>query len=210
MEKKIRQSDIKRAIKDIQKLDLDLRNLGTRATPDIVGFYGELLAWKELKSKFGWRGYDIEFGSGQSKADIVLTKNGQRINIEVKTSRLKHEWYGEGYGYALNIKKCKNHLGEKFKHPKKGMISGDFCYFDYLVAVLMSDDLLSYQFYVFPRNFILKHERELRNRNERFSSASHRMIFIEKTSDTNEITNLDKLFIREKKKYRNAWHLIKT
>ncbi len=89
MEKKIQQLDIKRVIRDIQKLDLDLRKVGTRATPDIVGFYGELLAWKELKSQFGWRGFYIGFGSGQSKADIVLKKNNQKIKIEVKTSRLK-------------------------------------------------------------------------------------------------------------------------
>ena len=209
MEKKIKQSDIKRAIKDIQKLDLDLRKLGTRATPDIVGFYGELLAWKELKSKFGWRGYNIGFGSGQSKAYIVLKKNGQKINIEVKTSRFKREWYGDGYGYALNIKKCKNHPGIDFKHPKKGIVNGDFCYFDYLIAILLSDNLRKAEFYIFPQGFIYKNEKKLRNRNPRFSSATHRMIFIKKERKSNEITSFDRKMKKMKSKFKNAWHLIK-
>ena len=63
-------NDIKRAIKDIEGLNRDLIRLGRRATPDIVGFYGELLVWKELKSRFGWQGYKIELGQGQTRAGI--------------------------------------------------------------------------------------------------------------------------------------------
>lgn len=209
MGKRAKQTDIKRVIKDIQKLDLDLRKLGTRSTPDIVGFYGEFLVWKELKSKFGWRGYDIEFGSGQSKADIVLKKNGRKINVEVKTSRLKNEWYGEGYGFALNIKKCKIHPNENFSHPKKGTMRGDFCYFDYLVAVLMADNLKDHKFYIFERDFIFKHRDELRNNNQRFSSASHRIIFIDKKKESAEITEFDELLAKQKRAFENAWNLIK-
>ena len=91
MEKKIKQSDIKRAIRDIQKLDLDLRKLETRATPDIVGFYGELLAWKELKSKFGWRGYSIGFGSGQSQLSKNIGCRNSYFVIEIKTQSCKKQ-----------------------------------------------------------------------------------------------------------------------
>ena len=48
----VKVSDIKRVIKDIEKLNFDLGRFNRKATPDIVGFYGELLTWKELKSKF--------------------------------------------------------------------------------------------------------------------------------------------------------------
>lgn len=206
---RIKTQDIGRAVKDIQKLDADLRKLGTRATPDIVGFYGELLAWKELKKYFGWRGYKVEFGSGQSRADIVLLKKDQTVNIEVKTSRPKEEWYGLGYGYALNIKKCKKHPDKKFNHPKKGKVEGDFCYFDYLVAVLLSEDLLKYEFYVFDRNFINEHEKGLRNKNLRFSSSTHRMIFIDKIEKSKQITQFD-LFLRKgRKRFLNNWKTIK-
>ena len=209
MEKKIKQSDIKRAIKDIQKLDLDLRKLGTRATPDIVGFYGELLAWKELKSKFGWRGYNIGFGSGQSKADIALEKSKRKINIEVKTSRLKKEQPGMVYGFAINIKKCKLHPKKIYVHPKKGKIKGDFCYFDYLLIITLSDNLKKQRFYVFPRKFLEANEKLLRNKSKHFSSGSHRIIFVEKLKDAEEITSFDKRLTKNKKKYQNAWHLIK-
>jgi len=76
--------DIKRVIVDIEKLNLDLGRLGRRATPDIIGFYGELLTWKELKSHFGWQGYNINLGKGQSRADITMEKNRKILNIELK------------------------------------------------------------------------------------------------------------------------------
>ncbi len=205
---KIKIEDIKHTIKDIQILDKDLRKLDQKATPDIVGFYGEFIVWKELEKNFGRKGYEVIFGSGQSKADIVLRKGNKKANIEVKTSRRKNEWYGSGYGYALNIKKCKVHPDKVFNHPKKGEISGDFCYFDYLIAILLSDDLKKHKFYIFPRWFIEKHEKELRNRNKRFSSATHRMIFIEDIKETDEITKFDRDLIDKKEDYKNAWNLI--
>ena len=92
----VKVKDIKRAIVDIEKLNLDLQRLDRRATPDNVGFYGELLVWKELKSRFGWQGYKIDLGNGQIQADIVMEKGGKKLKIEVKTSRLKNEWYTGG------------------------------------------------------------------------------------------------------------------
>ena len=131
--------NIDKIIDDIEILEKDLRVISMKVSPDIVGFFGEVLVWRELKKHLP--DYEVEFGSGQSKADIVLWKDKKRINVEVKTSRLKEEWHGLGYGYALNIKKCKKHPDAFYDHPKRSRVQGDFCYFDYLVAVLLSDDL---------------------------------------------------------------------
>ena len=205
--KKINVEYIKRAIQDIKKLDFDLRYLGKRATPDIVGFYGELLVWKELKSRFGWQGYKISIGQGQTRADIKMEKKGTPLNIEVKTSRLKKEWFGEGYGLAINIKRCKSHKGIIFEHPRKGKIEGDFCYFDYLIAVLLSDDLKKKEFYIFPKSFFIDNEKELRNRNKRFSSATHRLVFIKNENQSEEITEFDRNLAKNRNKYKN-WEII--
>lgn len=200
---------IKKAIKDIENLNRDLGRLDRRATPDIVGFYGELLVWKELKTRFGWQGYKIELGQGQSRADIVMRKKERKINVEIKTSRLKKEWHGEGYGFALNMKKCKRHDGLIFDHPKKGEINGCFCYFDYLVAVLLSDDFKKKEFYIFPRTFVEKNEKLLRNQDKRFSSATHRMVFLRNPSDSNLITDFDRDLAKNESKYRDKWLTIK-
>lgn len=198
---------IKRAIQDIEKLDSDLRYLEKRATPDIVGFYGELLVWKELGSRFGWQGYKIGIGHGQTRADIKMEKDGASLNIEVKTSRLKKEWFDEGYGFAVNIKKCRIHKGIIFEHPKKGKIYGDFCYFDYLIAVLLSDDLKKKEFCIFPRKFFVDNEKDLKNRNKRFSSATHRLVFIKRENQSQEITKFDRNLAKNKDKYK-SWNII--
>ena len=204
---KVNVADIKRAIQDIKKLDTDLRKLGTRATPDIVGFYGELLVWKELRSHLGWKGYQVKFGSGQSKADIVLIKNGKKIKVEVKTSRLKKEWYGVGYGFAINIKKCNQHSDKWVAHAKKEKVYGDFCYFDYMVLVTLSDDLTEAEFYILPKSFFDKHDEDIRNRSKRFSSATHRIVFIEEPLNSDDVTDFDLNFNKTKRKYKDAWHL---
>ncbi len=114
------------------------------------------------------------------------------------------------YGFAINIKKCKlPHPKVIYVHPKKGKIEGDFCYFDYLLLVTLSDDLKPQGFYVFPRKFLEANEKFLRNKSRHFSSGSHRIIFGEEFKDSEEITNFDRHLTRNKKKYQNAWHLIK-
>lgn len=205
----IKVDDIKRALRDIEQLNRDLVRLGRRATPDIVGFYGELLVWKELKIHFGWQGYTIDLGQGQSRADIVMVKNKKRINIEIKTSRLKKEWHGEGYGFALNIKKCKEHKDVSLEHPKRGRVDGSFCYFDFLIGVLLSDDLKEKEFYIFPRSFIEKNEKILRNTDKRFSSATHRMVFLGEPSQSKLITKFDRDFVKNKINYKDKWSAIK-
>ena len=206
---KIKERDIQKIIKDILILRDDVEKIGHRVSPDIAGFYGELVVWNKLKHVLGPKGYDVKFGSGQSKADIVLTKGTERINIEVKTSRLKSEWFGIGYGFAINIKKCKTHKVD-FIHPKRGKIVGDFCYFDYIITVLLSEDLRKYKLYIIPRSFFEKHEVLLRNKNKRFSSATHRLIFPKKLNKTDEVTSFDKLFTRTKNRleFSKSWRLI--
>ncbi len=202
---------IKKAIRDIEKLEVDLQKLGMRSTPDIVGFYGELLVWKELKSHFGWKGYNIELGSGQSKADIQMTKKGNTIRIEVKTSRRKEEWYGKGYGAALNIKKCKNknHLKRFVMHQKRGRLYGDFCYFDYLVFVKLEEDLKNAKYYIFSKNYLWNNEKKLRNKNKRFTNSTHRIIFIDEEKKTPEISKIDQYHSKQESKFQNKWGTIK-
>jgi hypothetical protein len=205
----VRVKDLKRAIRDIEQLNCDLIRLGRRATPDIVGFYGELLVWKVLKSHFGWQGYKIDLGQGQTRSDIEMVKNKKKINIEVKTSRLKKEWHGEGYGFALNIKKCKVHKHVTLIHPKRGSVNGSFCYFDFLIGVLLSDDLKEKEFYIIPRSFIEKNEAVLRNTDKRFSSATHRMVFLGTPSGSKLITRFDRAFVKRKANYKDKWSTIK-
>ena len=127
-------------LNDIAQLKTDLDNAKKKLPPGLAGMYGEILVWKELEKRFMKKGFRVEFGSGQSRADIVLYKDNKKINVEVKTSRLKEEGFGKGYGFAINLKKCKNHTG-KYNHPSRGEIFGDFCYFDFIVAVSLSDNL---------------------------------------------------------------------
>jgi len=196
-------------LQDIRQLGKSLKKIGKRVTPDILGFYGELIVWRELETIFSLKGYFIKPGEGQTRADFILAKNGKEIKIEVKSSRLKEEWFGRGYGYAINVKKCKRHAKAFVKHPKKGKVFGDFCYFDYLITILISEDLQKHELYIFPREIIKQHERELRNKSKRFSSATHRIIFLEKPSKTKDITNFDRILKIKKQNYLNAWHLIR-
>lgn len=197
-------------LNDIEAFRSDLNAEGIKLSPNLAGIYGEILAWKKLNEIFSPEGFEVDFGSGQSKADIQLIKGRQTINVEIKTSRLKKEWFGEGYGFAINIKKCKAHPNASFAHQHRGALLGDFCYFDYLIAVSLLDDLSRYNFYIFPKSFLLKHEKELRNKNLRFNSSTHRIIFAVKPEKTKELTSFDKKLMKENKKYKNAWSLIRS
>lgn len=203
------QRNIRKVVADILVLWGDLSRIGHGLSPNIVGLYGELLAWERLRKIFEPKGYTVKFGSGQSKVDVILWREDRRINIEVKTSRLKKEGPGILYGFAINIKKCKFHPRAAFIHPRRGRVKGDFCYFDYLLAVTLSDDLRKVKFYVFPRKFIRAHEQYLRNRSRHFSSATHRIIFIEKLRNAEEITKFDKRLSKNKSWFENAWKLIR-
>src|SRR3989344_5180989 len=163
---------------DILKLKRDLEKQYIRLPPGLAGMYGEILVWQELKKKFEKKGYTVNYFSGQRGDDLLLTKNGNLINIEIKTSRLKDEGFDFWYGAALAIKGCNisEHSERYVVHPKKGKVTGDFCYFDFLVFVKLDPKFLHPEFYIFPRSYIWKHEKLLRNEHKRFTSSTHRII----------------------------------
>ena len=71
--------------------------------------------------------------------------------------------------------------------------------------MLLSDDLKKKEFYIFPRSLIIEHEKDLRNKNVRFSSATHRMVFLGKTKETDEITTFDRYLVEHKNEFENNW-----
>lgn len=198
--------NISKILEDIYKLQIHLKKIDRKITPDMVGFYGELLVLKELSSKFEQSGFRVEWGKGQTRSDFALKKGSESpIKVEVKTSRKKMEWYGEkGYGAALNVKKCKDHPNAKFNNK-----IGDFCYFDYLVLVTLSEDLTP-SFYIFPRKLLTKNINGLRNRNPRFKSSSHRIVIPPlKMKRPKMVSAFDHKIAKDKDRFRNRWSSIK-
>lgn len=191
-----------RHIADFKK---ELERQGQKLPPGLAGLYGEFLAFKKIQDEFGKKNV-VNFGSGQKGADIQILGNRRRMNIEVKTSRLKDEDYGMWYGAALNVKKCKKH-DLTHDHPKRGKVKGDFCYFDVVVFVALADDFTEAKYYVIPRSFIEKNEIDLRNTHKRFSSATHRIII----SDGKKMPRMSLSILRTIKKtekFENRWDLI--
>jgi hypothetical protein len=196
-------------LKDIRTIRKDLEKNEINLPPSLAGIYGEVLVYQEMKKHFEPKGYKVEFSSGQTRADIQLVKDRKVINVEVKTSRLKEEWFGVGYGFAINIKPCKTHTSAFYNHSNRGKLPGDFCYFDYIVLVTLSKDLEQFKFYIFPKAFLIKNELHIRNRSARFNRGTHRMIFAEKPLPTSEITPFDKKLMKNRNKYASAWKMIK-
>lgn len=202
----IKLKDIKKTISDILLLRTDFAKIGQPIPSNIPGSYGELKVWEKLKRKFEPNEYKVKLRSGHSKADISLSKGNEVINIEVKTSRLKSEGPGRLYGFPINIKKCKLHPKRTYNHPKKGKIEGDFCYLDNLVAVTLSGGWKYPKFYIFSRKFLEDNEKSIRNRSKRFSSNSHRIIFLDKElKNSEEITRVDRWISKNKSRYQNDW-----
>ena len=52
----------------------------------------------------------------------------------------------------------------------------------------------------------MEHQEDLRNKNVRFSSASHRMVFLGETKETDEITTFDRYLVEHKKEFENNWN----
>jgi hypothetical protein len=193
-------------LRDIRLLKKDLRSID-KNLPYLTGLYGEILVLKELKRHFEKQGFNVGFGSGQTKADFILRdKIGERspIRIEVKSSTLKNEGFGDLYGFAINPKECKNHKNKK-----------DFCYFDYLITVPLQKNSKKQKFYIFSKDFIEKKKKNLINRHRRFGSIAYRIILLPKNYNYNRsntiISQFDIRLSRNKKKYENVWSsLIKT
>jgi len=166
-----RDKEIQRAINQITELGYSLQKIKGGPFPTaLLSVYGELIVFSELVKRFP--NSNILF-KRNARADISVEK----MNIEIKTSNFKKEEYGEGYGYALHLKKCKQHPKASFIHPKRGEIIGDFCYFDYLVCVAVNEHNINKpEFYVFSRNEIESNASEIVNRSKRFSHAAYRII----------------------------------
>jgi hypothetical protein len=196
-------------LKDIETLRNDLEQNGMRLPPGLAGMFGEILVWKELKSRFESKGYEVKYFSGQRGADLLIQKGKKKINIEIKTSRLKDEGSGLWYGAALAIKGCKvvEHGSRGIKHPKKGIVNGDFCYFDFVIFVKLDPEFKHPKYYIFPRDYIWKHEKLLRNLHKRFTSSTHRIIL----SNGRKMPQMPKVqlkLILEMEKYKSKWSLI--
>lgn len=195
-------------LENILKLKKDLEFQGMKLPPGLAGMYGEILAFKKLQEIFRENRFSVKFFSGQKGADIQLLNGDEKINIEIKTSRLKEEGFGKYYAAALNIKKCPGKRHNSFyQHPTRGKIIGDFCYFDYVIFVALSENFLKTKFYIIPRSFIEKNEIALRNTNRRFSSATHRIII----SDGKQMPNLSseqKKLIKTTEFFIDKWNKI--
>ena len=124
---------------DILKLKKDFETAGLKLPPGLAGIYGELLVFEKLRDLLGADA--IQYDPGQTRrADMRIEKNGKKVSLEVKTSRLKDEGFGWWYGAALDIKRCRRHPNATFNHRKKGAVQGDFCYFDFVVFVKLDDN----------------------------------------------------------------------
>lgn len=155
--------DIQRAIRSIMELGNSLKNIKGGPFPtDLLSTFGELKVFLELKKLFP--NSKIRF-KRKARADIAIDS----VNIEIKTSNFKKEDYGEGYGFALHVKKCKQHPEASFDHPKRGKIRGDFCYFDYLICVAVNEnDLKNPSFYIFSRDELNSIVPQIKNKSKRF------------------------------------------
>jgi hypothetical protein len=139
------------------------------------GEYGELLVQPKLLNDF-----DIEMFGGQSRADLAIINRttGIKKNVEVKLSSYKEEGWGKGWGFAINTKKI-----------REDKIVKDFSYFDYLICIGL-DNNYNPHFYIFTREEIIEHEREMNNpKRGRFKSGSHGIIIPHEISGKEELPN---------------------
>jgi len=166
----------------------------------LLSKYGELMVYKKLKTKFPGRTIKIR---GGARADILL--NGSKI--EVKTSTVKERYGKMGWGFALDVKKCRQHPDSSTPHFKRGRSYGDFCYFDCLVCVLTKKSLEEEpDYFIFGRDELWAIEPKIRNTLSRFNRASH-SIFIERETGGNTWPSF--LYGISTETLRDAWHKIR-
>jgi len=165
------EEDVLKAINSIIELGNCLMKIKGGAFPtDLLSTFGELKVFLELKKQFPK--CDIRF-KRKARADITIDS----VNIEVKTSNLKREEYGEGYGFALHVKKCNRHPKAFVMHPKRGKIKGDLCYFDYLICVAVDERKLQDPvYYVFSRDELISVKDRIVNKSKRFWWAPYRIL----------------------------------
>lgn len=138
----------------------------------------------------------------QGKCDITIEReNLPIIRIEVKTSNYKDEDYGTGWGFALNEKRCNIHGNRA--NPVR-----DFCYFNYLVCVILPKTLgKDPTFAMLPRDYLEQHKQEIVNKSKRFPSASHRILLPVTEKDSSLISDFDRVLLQNIEKY-NDWKTI--
>ena len=195
-------------LEDILKIKHDFEAEGIKLPPGLAGMYGEILAFQKMSEIFKGADVEVKYDSGQKGADIqLIKKNGKSIFVEVKTSRLKEEGYGWLYGAALNVKKCKSkkHPDAMFQHRQRGLIRGDFCYFDFVVFVTLGDNFDA-KFYIIPRDFIEENKELLKNIHPRFLSSTHRIFVSNGTMP--KLPPEQHELIRQTEKYKDCWNLI--
>lgn len=195
------------AIKSIIKLGNYLKKIKGGPFPtELLSTYGELKVFLKLKELFPTS--DIRF-KRKAKADISL----ESVNIEVKTSNLKQEDFGKGYGFALHVKKCKAHPNAFIEHPKRGKVRGDFCYFDYLICVAVDEnDFNNPLFYIFTRDEINGLTDKIQNKSKRFWFSPYRILIpIDPDPKQKGIlyNDFDLSLATDKSEYKNRWDKIK-
>jgi hypothetical protein len=199
--------DIQQAINSLIDLGNMLKKVRGGPFPtSLLSILGELLVFLELKNRFE---NSKIFSKRKARADISIDS----INIEVKTSNFKKEDYGEGYGFALHIKKCKKHPEAYFIHPKRGKITGDFCYLDYLVCVTLNEsDLTSPSFYLFSREELNSYASQIENKSKRFWYAPYRILIPINPHPKQKgviYNNFDLMLAKDKTEFKNRWNKIK-
>ncbi len=191
---------------DILRIKKDFEAEGMNLPPGLAGIYGELLAFEKLRDLLGEEA--VEYDPGQTRrADIWLEKNKKKLFIEIKTSRLKDEGFGWWYGAALDVKTCQKHLDTTFNHRKKGVVRGDFCYFDFVVFIKL-DENFNAEFFIIPRDFIEKNQKLLINNHPRFLSSSHRILVSNGGKMPDKLEEKYHPVIRATEAYKDRWGLI--
>ena len=201
------ENTIQSIIQKIIELGTSLKKMRGGPFPtDLISTLGELQVYLELETRFP--NHKLQF-KRKARADISLDK----FNFEVKTSNLKKEDYGKGYGFALHIKKCKDHPNVGFNHKKRGQINGDFCYLDYLVCVAANEkNLLNPDYYIFSRNELDSKAPKIVNKSPRFWFAPYRILLpIEPDiKQKGKIYDDFDLQLREDARFKNNWRKIKV
>lgn len=194
--------NVQRAINSLVELGRSLKRIKGGPFPtDLLSTLGELTVFLELRKRFS---------NSKARADISINS----VNIEVKTSNLKKEEYGKGYGFALHIKKCKQHPKASFKHPnpKRGKIQGDFCYLDYLICVALNEnDLKNPSFYIFSRDELYSIAPQIENKSKRFWWAPYRILIpIEPDPKQKGIiyNDFDLKLAQDTNRFKNKWDKI--
>jgi hypothetical protein len=163
-----------RMAESIAELRHVFKECSQKIPPSLYAIYGELRTAAELEKRFPNAKIDLK--GGQSRSDISLLMEGKKlINIEIKTSNLKKEEYGQGYGFALDVKKCKEHPSHYFRHKKRGKLAGDLCYFDFLICVCLSKRL-GPRYYIFSRTELNKNPKNILNKSSHYTHYPYRII----------------------------------